>query len=405
MRKINFTTFLITIVILFNLRTSNAQEDNQLIVGHKVQLFSKVLNEQREIWIHVPESYDDSQIEKYPVIYLLDGKANFYPLIGIITHLNNCFITPEMIIVAIPNTNRYRDLTTSHIGDSTDISGGGETFTQFLDKELVPYIDNKFRTAPYRTFIGHSYGGLLVINTIIKHQELFENYIAIEPSLRWDNQKLQKESIIALKQNKFKDKSLFIAIANPKNEEMDLNSVENDKSNSTLQTRFILEFSKTADSINYNNLNFKWKYYSNEIHGTIPLVAEYDALRYMFSWYTFNDWVRFANPNISAKEMSEIIVTHYEKASNILGYSVRPKEWIVNDIAYEALNYEIYDKAYELFKLNIKYYPNSANCFDSMGDYYVSQSDTIKAIENYSKAFKIENNPQTKLKIEQLINK
>ena len=109
-----------------------------------------------------------------------------------------------MILVGISNrNNRTRDLTTSQIkmrrGASMDQdTGGADKFTHFIAEELMPHIDSKYPTAPYRTLIGHSYAGLFTINVLINHSHLFNNYIAIDPSLDWDSQKL-------LKQAKFKE--------------------------------------------------------------------------------------------------------------------------------------------------------------------------------------------------------
>ena len=142
--------------------------------------------------------------QRYPVVYLLDGDAHFYSVAGMIHQLsevNGNTLFPEMIVVGIPNTDRMRDLTPTHsptgyTGDSTGVgsSGGGEIFMSFIEKELIPYIDSLYPTAPYKVFIGHSLGGLTVINALLHHTRLFNSYIAIDPSMWWQNQLLLKQS-------------------------------------------------------------------------------------------------------------------------------------------------------------------------------------------------------------------
>lgn len=146
----------------------------------------------------------------------------------------------KMIIVAIPNTNRMLDLTPTTMEVSRDgrripegTNGGGERFTAFLDQELIPYIGKTYPATSHRTVIGHSLGGLLVINTLIHHPEFFSNYIAIDPSLWWDNQELLKEATNILKQKKFDNKSLFLAVANTLREHMDIIRVKQDTSDAT----------------------------------------------------------------------------------------------------------------------------------------------------------------------------
>lgn len=117
-----------------------------------------------------------------------------------------------MILVGISNaTHRTRDLTISEItekyGNSfPEENGQAENFTAFLEEELFPFIDQKYPVTTYRTLIGHSYGGLFTLNTLVKHPDLFTNYLAIDPSLDWDAQKLLKESKVKLAQNNYAGK-------------------------------------------------------------------------------------------------------------------------------------------------------------------------------------------------------
>lgn len=403
MRKIILITVVTLTSLFFYPNILSAQDNNQIIIGNKDSLYSSILDEQRNIWVHVPENSD---VKKYPVIYLLDGRAHFYPVIGIVKHLSFNKISPDMIVVAIPNTNRFRDLTISHLGDSANPSGGGEKFIQFLEKELIPYIENKYPTSPYRTLIGHSFGGLLVVNTLIHHPEIFDNYIAIDPSIGWDNQKVLKDAKLKLEQNDFEDKSLYIAIANNFRKEIDTALIQKDTNINTFSIRSNFQFCKMVDAKKESKLNFEWKYYPNENHGSVPLISEYHGLRFLFSWFEFKHWGdTFIDPNVSADQLYDLLYSHYKSASDKLGYSIRPYEGILKSIGYEFMQMELFDKAYKMFKLNMQFYPESANVYDSMGDYCISQSDNNKAIEYFSKAVEIGDLPESKRKLEELKTK
>ena len=157
-----------------------AQTDNRIIIGTVDSVQSKILNEKRKIWVHVPESDPVGLFSsvRYPVVYLLDGDDHFSSVVGMIERMNHSSanpVSPDMIVVGIPNTNRTRDLTPTKsaidppfVEDSSmiKISGGGEKFMSFIEKELIPYIDSIYPTAPYRIFIGHSLGGLKRIDTV-----------------------------------------------------------------------------------------------------------------------------------------------------------------------------------------------------------------------------------------------
>ncbi|MGK0453914.1 MAG: putative alpha/beta superfamily hydrolase [Paraglaciecola sp.] len=95
-----------------------------------------------------------------------------------------------MIIIAIPNTNRARDLTPTRVdidfftGDSIQYAnGGGNKFLDFMEEELIPHIEKTHPASVYRTFVGHSFGGLSVINALINKPHLFNNCVAIDASL------------------------------------------------------------------------------------------------------------------------------------------------------------------------------------------------------------------------------
>ena len=112
--KSTFTLVIIAILAigcnLTNKSDSELSNDNQIIIGHIDSLKSDVLGETRKIWVHLPINYQEGK--KYPVLYLLDGNGHFHSVTGLIKQLstNGTVILPEMIVIAIPNTNRSRDL-------------------------------------------------------------------------------------------------------------------------------------------------------------------------------------------------------------------------------------------------------------------------------------------------------
>lgn len=373
----------------------------KITIGNIDTIHSGILNEKRTVWVYVP---DGDNTQRYPVLYLLDAESHFHSAVGIIRQL--CGVLPDMIIVGITNTNRERDLTPTAVqpgnivneGDAKT-SGGGEAFLQFVQQELMPYIDKTYPTTSYKVFSGHSLGGLSVVNAFIHHPNLFNAYIALDPSLWWDNQKLLKQAQAMLPAAKFDNKTLFVGIANNMPPGMDSVAVQQDTLNSnTLVTRSTLLFVHALNNIGNNGLRFGYKYFPTERHGTVELLGEYDALHFVFDYYHFNTKVFDANPDLN---IDSLVIAHYDTISNRLGYKVLPTEDLINNLGYTCMGLHKNDKAYTFFKMNIDNHPNSSNAYDSLGDYYVEVGDTKKAIESFTKSLSLQETADTRRKLEE----
>jgi predicted alpha/beta superfamily hydrolase len=409
-----FLSFLLMAVIAS--ACAQTVKNNQVVLGKTDSVNSKILKEKRKVWVYTPNGSDDPifSTKRYPVVYLLDGDAHFPSVAGMIQQLsevNGNTICPQMIVVGIPNTDRTRDLTPSKglVGSdgkkANDFpsSGGGENFTAFIEKELIPHIDSVYPTAPYKILIGHSFGGLTVMNILINHTNMFNAYVAIDPSMWWDNRKLLNEGRDMMSQQKFEGKSLFLAIANTMPPHMDTLQVQRDTTGNTGHIRSILELAKVLKSNPSNGLKFSYRYYNDDNHGSVPLIAEYDALHFLFDFYkTPNDMVPQLYDPKSKLDVVEFMNTRYKEISKHMGYPVLPPENDVNQMGYYFMQSKAPAKAFALFSLNIQNYPGSFNVYDSMGDYYNDQKNKAKAMEYFNKALKIFANPDTKEKLAKL---
>ncbi len=418
MKKKLLFTFIILSLISCNQKEKTADNiirTNKIVIGQIDSIYSNILDESRKIWIHIPESAKDNSSYKikYPVLYLLDGPEHFYSVTGIIKQLsttNGNTVVPEMIIVAIPNTDRSRDLTPTHVdfdffsGDSIQYSsGGGNKFLDFMEDELIPHIEKTYPASSYRTFVGHSFGGLSVINALVNRQHLFNNYVAIDPSLWWDGQSFLKDANSILSANKFHGKALYVGVANTMDEGMTIKEVRNDTLNKySSHIRSILKFVNSIDTQNDNGLLFEWKYYNDDDHSSVPLITEYDAFRFLFPWYKFkqgNNWY-----SLNTQETINLINSHYTNISEKFGYKVIPPERVINLIVNDFMYSKMPKKAYALLNLNIKNYPKSTSAFESLGDYYLSQSDTLNAIKEFKNGLKIGECKTLKEKLKKLEN-
>ena len=388
----------------------NAQTNNKITIGIIDSIHSKILNEKRDFWVYVPNSAENGKPskQKYPVVYLLDGDEHFYSVVGITDHLGKNAICPEMIIVGIVNTDRTRDLTPSLINSDSaskksSLPGyeeGGDKFMAFIEKELMPYIDSRFPTEPYKMLIGHSLGGLTVMNTLMRHPGLFNSYVAIDPAMLDDEKRLMQASESILSTKDFTGKTLFLGIANTMEPGMDTANVRTDTDRSTEHIRAILELSKNLTEYSQNKLKYNYKYYSAESHNTIPLIAVYDALHFIFNFYE----LKIPRSELMGMNMETIakITGHYENVSKQLGYKVSLPQPMANNIGYLALRLKKYDEAEYLLKLNCTNYPESSDVYDSLGDLYAAKGDKFKAADNYKKSLSVNETPGTRQKLESL---
>ena len=158
-----------------------------------LMLPSRVLGEVRRINVHTPARYVASDTARFPVLYMPDGglDEDFSHVVNTVDSLTALGAIRPMIVVGVPNTERRRDLTGStRVKADSAIAphvGGSAAFRHFWHDELVPAIDARYRTTPERAIIGESLAGLFIVETFLREPEIFDHYIAFDPSLWWNH--------------------------------------------------------------------------------------------------------------------------------------------------------------------------------------------------------------------------
>lgn len=402
---------IITFVAFAAMSCGKHPQNNAITLGKKDSVYSKILGEEREVWIYLPEGAKNPK-NKYPVVYLLDGDSHFSSVSSMVQYLNRTGVTPDMIVVAILNTDRPRDLTPTHSllmpdgskNNDLKTSGGGEKFTSFIQNELMPYIDSVYPAAPYKVLIGHSLGGLTVVNILMHHPQMFNAYVAIDPSMWWDNKKLLNQANDVFADQKFNGKSLFLGIANTMPPGMDTLQVRIDSTGGTTHIRSILQLKDMLQRDKTNGLTFSYKYYKDDDHGSVPLITEYDAFHFLFSYYKFpRDLTEKMYEKDPKFDAVKAISDHYADISKHLGFNMLPPEDMVNNYAgyyYKASSMP--DRAFALLQLNLRNYPDSFDANNNMGDFYAYKKDNAKALDYYNKALNIKDDASVKQKIDKL---
>lgn len=211
-------TVLLFVLFLFSCAAIAQQADKPFVLGVVDHVVSKELGENRILNIYLPDSYNKEPKKSYPVIYLLDGSADedFIHMVGVVQFLTMIQEMPETIIIGIANVDRRRDFTFPTTIDSDKkaypTTGSSEKFIRFLEKELQPYVEHKYRTTSSKTLIGESLGGLVGTEILLKKPQLFTTYILVSPSLWWDHESLLTKSAGLLKGQPDNDRKVYIAV-------------------------------------------------------------------------------------------------------------------------------------------------------------------------------------------------
>jgi predicted alpha/beta superfamily hydrolase len=219
---------------------SNQQDNSRLFVlGVVDEIQSKELAENRILNIYLPEGYNKNDTISYPVIYLLDGSADedFIHVVGLVQFNSFEWINqiPKSIVVGIATVDRRRDFTfPSTIEEDQKkypASGHSDKFIAFVEKELQPFIETKYKTNSFKTIIGQSIGGLLATEILLKKPHLFNKYIIVSPSLWWDNGSLLNQTSEIFQDSFNQETVVYIGVgkegltptANPRVMEVDAN--------------------------------------------------------------------------------------------------------------------------------------------------------------------------------------
>lgn len=338
----------------------------------RLTIKSEVLGEERVILIRTPGGYAHNQT-RYPVLYMTDGDAHIEHTSGTLSFLARNNRMAEMIVVGITNTDRTRDLTPTKVDPLPGnpnvrfpTSGGADKFLKFIETELIPHVEKNYRTQPFRALAGHSLGGLFAVHAMVSRPELFNSYIAVSPSLQWDNFVLIDRTKEFFKNRKDYNRTLFVSLGNEPGDIGDAFGLLKD----------VLAKQQTA--------GFSWEAvkYDDEDHGSVVLRSHYAGLR-----KTYEGWQFPRDPMTGAiRGGYKDVEAHFAKLSERMGFKLNAPEPLMNQIGYTMMGQGNLEDALAAFKANVERYPNSANVYDSLAEYYERQGQLELARPNYEKA-------------------
>ena len=395
MKNILFLIFVLSSPFIISQNNYGAQ-----IPSERDSIFSNFLNEERAYQIYLPPSYFFNDKGNYPVVYLIDGDYNFNFDTALIEYLSNVSSKiPEMIVVGISdkgNANYKIDCTPTNASDK---KGNATNFMSFIDKELKPYINKKYRISPYSMLIGHSIGGLFVTNYLLENPASFDAFVAIDPALWWGDYEIIKRADSIYKDKKELGAKFYISLADTK--QMGVN-----------------QFVGVLDNYFPFEKDWTFNHYKNENHGSVALPTIKDALLDIFKKWSISreDFYAFKSPkeliayykNISDEFNTEFTLSSYffsnaiyyyfrtEKYSDLDSFESEIKENFPNFLsefyvilAQNYLGNSNSEKAEDLYQKGINANPLSFKSYDGLSKVYFSKKEFQKAKEASLKALKL----------------
>jgi predicted alpha/beta superfamily hydrolase len=384
--------FLFFSIFYFNASINAQTINSENTLGVNYTIKSKILKEDRQIQIFIPESYKKTD-KKFPVLYILDGQRLFPFGISLLKSFTQFKQTPEFIIVGI--TNKYPNRFGHFIDEE-------KKFLKFIEEDLISFVDNSFRTSNKRLIFGWEYGGSFVIQTMIDKPSLFDAYLVASP-FPLVNKIDELDNFISKKLST--DKMLFFSVSPNENQV----NIGTEKLDSLLKVKA----PKT--------LNWTYKKLINEEHRSTPYSTIYFGLKKFYHYYPelqFNNLEEFTTAG-GLNYVNE----YYKKRASDYGFSSKLSDWTMFSLTRNAIranNYKQFDilvnefkktefidrlrvnrasliaeyymqnrqfdKAIELFTYITKKHPNHERPLNGLGDTYKEMKNSRKASSFYNKA-------------------
>ena len=334
---------------------------------------SKSLDEDREITISLPNSYENQPKQRFPILVLLDGDFLFDPFQGALSYGNYWDDLPEVIIIGITqnkNNERSADCTIDKTNGLP--SEKGERFYEFIGLELIPYIEKKYRVAPFKMIAGLDTTASFLNYFLFKDTPIFDAYIAMSPEHPSGMEEQIPDRLAVI------TKPIFY-----------YHSIGDGDSKKMRNRNIALD--ELAKKIEKNSLYYKFDDFKSASHYSLVLNSIPSALYHIFSAY---QPISNSEYNDKIVGLPSGYVDYLTKKYEILEKSFSFKIPIrVNDfIAIEQaiLKNKAYNEFSDLAQLAKKYYPKSMLADYEMGQMYEKMDENSKALKSYMAAYQRE---------------
>ncbi|MCQ8887136.1 alpha/beta hydrolase-fold protein [Pseudoalteromonas agarivorans] len=354
--------FMCSLFIFYSSSTLAEPDLKQQVISYTQQthtINSAVLNEERTVVVQLPNNYQANPNKVYPVIYRLDGAGNIPLISAVMERLQNDNRAPEVIIVAIENTNRLRDLyptVNKEPQGPVGEGGGAANFLAFIEQELMPLINKSYRTHNYNVIAGASAAGVFSLYTMHANPKLFQALIAYSPAVWWNYGAPVKATKSFI--NKSKDLNNYVYI--------------NIGEEAGLMRERYNELQQALQSNNSPSLRFFSDAFDDVSHNLTSVAGAFNAYHNLF--------LPKQMPMSALGDDVASIDVYYKTLSQQWGEQITPPERAVRQLGYNLVNMQQYERAVAVFKHNVKYHPQSVDALWGLGYGYEVQGNIKQAL-------------------------
>ena len=251
-----------------------------IIIGSIHRIKSSVYGDEQMITVRLPRGYAENPDKKYPILFSVDGgpEQDFELLAGVAAEAEFSTSIEPFILIGIKTEDRYKQLTPEmtrlplarleeNFGKKL-APGGAPKFRDYLARDVIPWATKRYRT-DRKILTAASLGGLFVLDTFLERPEMFDDYIALTPSLWWDDGRVVDEAAQELARHAPSDRRIYFTMGDE--------GVEN--RTGTWLAKLVATFQKHAPK------GLKWAFVDrsgSEEHRTMALISWLDAMRTLY---------------------------------------------------------------------------------------------------------------------------
>ncbi len=356
MNKKHMRLMVFTVLTFITTWVYGSENNSSIEIGKTFNLHSEILADNKEIYVSLPPKYHEHK-QQYPVIYVLEAEYLFASTATIIQFIANRSKMPASIVIGVATGGHAKRKEMAF-----ELHGGKpEKYLKFLEKELIPKVEKKFRTNNNRTIIGLSPSNGVVFESLFSGAHLFNNYIALTTHWEWSPRKgisMVEQLIKTITQPDMPAVNLYMGTA------------DDDLRYSHTQYHEAVEKLK---NIGKTRVNFQVELLHQEEHYLTAISGLRNAFKLI---YPNDEW---GMPNLmDHKDPVAVLKAQYDKLTRQHGFDIYPNEdghvpadhilgWATTMMRFKKFTTE---QAIEVLKLAISYYPNSANAHRQLAELY-----------------------------------
>lgn len=334
---------------------------------------SETLNENRNIRIHLPKSFDSTDNIKYPLTLVLDGEYLFYSIMGVGEVLTTRKIMPETIVVGIDQNYIVKDPYSARWFDcSYDYKTGemkekGIKFKTFIENELLPFLTKTYKIAKFKTIAGHSFTANYI--NYFLDSSMFNGFIAISPYIPESLEENIKNSIEKA------DKNIYYYLCTGEND-LSGHIPQIKKQDSTI-------FSQSKNP----NFHYDFKDYKGESHMSLTVRGISDALSLMYSDFSPIYTLDLDSVLIKENDLISYLINRYNNIETTYGISIPFREDDITSISWIIEEQENWDKLKQIGEIEIDLYPESVYGYFMLALSEEKKHNLPIALEYYKKGY------------------